>query len=243
MAAVKAERWVLALAMVLPTAAAVLYFVVLTSDADAPRANHLMQAAYFGSKVVTFALPLAWVAVVEPSALRPKRLSLRGVPTGLAFGVAVAAVVFGLYYGLLAESSSFASLPGRVRRIVSQFGVSSPSSYIALAGGIAVIHSLFEEYYWRWFVYGRLRRHIPVAAAMVVAGLAFMGHHVVVLAVYFPERIWPIVLPFSLAVAAGGVAWAWLYERTGSLLGPWLSHVIVDVALMAVGYDLAFRAG
>jgi membrane protease YdiL (CAAX protease family) len=242
MVAVKAERWVLALAMVLPTAAAVFYFVVLPSDAATPRANPFMLAAYYGSKVVQFALPVVWVAIVEPGALRPRRVSFRGVPTGLIFGVGVAALVFGLYYNWLAGSASFADLPGRVRRMTGQFGVSSPAGFLALAVGIAVIHSLFEEYYWRWFVYGRLRRHVPVAAALVIAGLAFTGHHVVVLGVYFPEHVWPIVLPFSLAVAVGGIVWAWLYERTGSLLGPWLSHVIVDLALMAVGYDLAFRA-
>jgi membrane protease YdiL (CAAX protease family) len=69
-----------------------------------------------------------------------------------------------------------------------------------------------------------------------------MGHHVVILGGFFPGHFWEIVLPFSLAIAVGGVVWAWMYERSGSLLGPWLSHLIVDVALMAVGYRLAFGA-
>ncbi len=68
-----------------------------------------------------------------------------------------------------------------------------------------------------------------------------MGHHVIVLWVYFPGRFAAAVVPFSLAIAFGGAVWAWLYHRTGSLLGPWLSHAIVDFAVMAIGYDLAFR--
>lgn len=43
---------------------------------------------------------------------------------------------------------------------------------------------------------------------------------------------------FSVSVAVGGVFWAWLYDRSGSLLGPWLSHLLVDAAIFTVGYGL-----
>ena len=48
----------------------------------------------------------------------------------------------------------------------------------------------------------------------------------------------PATWLFSVCVAVGGAMWAWLYERTGSLLGPWLSHLLVDAAIFAIGYDL-----
>jgi membrane protease YdiL (CAAX protease family) len=47
-------------------------------------------------------------------------------------------------------------------------------------------------------------------------------------------------VPFALCVAGGGVAWAWLYDRSNSLYAPWLSHLLIDAAVMAIGYDLAF---
>ena len=71
---------------------------------------------------------------------------------------------------------------------------------------ISVFHSLLEEYYWRWFVFGRLERSLPLAAAIGISSLAFMAHHVFVLAYYFPGRFWSAAVPFSLCVAAGGVA-------------------------------------
>ena len=64
---------------------------------------------------------------------------------------------------------------------MAEFGMGTPARYVALAAFLAVAHSLLEEYYWRWFVYGRLRRYVPMAVAMAVSGLAFMGHHVIVL--------------------------------------------------------------
>jgi membrane protease YdiL (CAAX protease family) len=238
---VKGEGWVLAVAMTLPTAAAAGYFAGLGSDAvTQPAADPRLQTAYFGSKIVQFLIPVAWLAFADRAALRSFPISRRGVATGLVFGVAVAAFICFLYFGWLAASPTFEGLADRVRAKVTQFGAATPVRYVAFGVFISVLHSLFEEYYWRWFVYGRLRLHLAQWVAMLLAGLAFMGHHVVVLGVYFPGRFWPTVLPFSLGVAFGGICWAWLYERSGSLLGPWLSHLLVDAAIIGIGYHLIF---
>jgi membrane protease YdiL (CAAX protease family) len=165
------------------------------------------------------------------------------VPLGITFGLLVAGLIVSLYHFWLGTSPAFAGLPDLVREKVAKMGAASPAAYLRLTVFLSVLHSLLEEYYWRWFVYGRLRLHIHRTVAMILAGLAFMGHHVIILSGYFPGRFWEAVLPFSLAIAVGGIVWAWLYERSGSLLGPWLSHLIVDAALMAVGYQLAFGAG
>ena len=101
----------------------------------------------------------------------------------------------------------------------------------------SLFHSLLEEYYWRWFVFRQLRRLVPLWPAIVVSALGFMGHHVIVLSEFFKEAPWLAWL-FSSAVAVGGVFWAWLYERTGSLFGPWLSHLLIDAGIFWVGYDL-----
>jgi membrane protease YdiL (CAAX protease family) len=65
-----------------------------------------------------------------------------------------------------------------------------------------------------------------------------MAHHILVLATFFGW--WsPATWLFSVAVAIGGAIWAWLYDRTDSLLVPWLGHSLVDAAIFAIGYDLA----
>src|SRR5207244_7200054 len=114
--------------------------------------------------------------------------------------------------------------------------------YVALAVFLCVFHSFLEEYYWRWFVFGRLRLFLPVAPALVLVSAGFMAHHVVILWVYLPGKVLTGVVPASLAVALGGVMWAWIYERGGSLLAPWLSHTIIDAALFVIGWDLLRRA-
>ena len=114
---------------------------------------------------------------------------------------------------------------------------------MGLAGFIVLTHSLLEEYYWRWFVFGRLRKFLSFGRAAAASGLAFMAHHVVILGVYLPGHFWSGVVPFSLAIAVGGAVWAWLYQRADSVYPPWLSHAIVDGALFVIGWDLLGRSG
>jgi len=40
----------------------------------------------------------------------------------------------------------------------------------------------------------------------------------------------------------GGTVWAWAYHRSGSLVGPWLSHAAIDAAIFLVGYDMVSSA-
>ena len=79
-----------------------------------------------------------------------------------------------------------------------------------------------------------------VGPAVVLSGLGFTLHHIVVLIAYFPDA--RLVVLFNVGVFAGGCIWAALYERCGSICGPWVSHLLVDVAIMVVAYDLLFGA-
>ena len=116
-------------------------------------------------------------------------------------------------------------------------GLASPAMYITFALFLAIPHSLLEEYYWRWFVFGQLRRVTSWRVALLVSSLGFMAHHVIVIN-QFLQQGWAVTLFFSLCVAWGGCLWAWLYERFRSLYGPWLSHLLVDCGIMSIGYDL-----
>jgi membrane protease YdiL (CAAX protease family) len=120
---------------------------------------------------------------------------------------------------------------------VAGFGLDSVSKFVALGVFYSLAHSLLEEYYWRWFVFGQLRSLVRLWPAIIVASLGFMAHHVLVLSLYFGWWTWPTLL-FSACVAVGGAFWAWLYDRTGSLLGPWLSHLLVDAGIFFIGFEL-----
>lgn len=238
----KREPLVLAFAIVFPSVMAWLYFVVFSSAASPDQqTNPALQSLYFIGKVIQFGTPILWLWFADRAALRFRKLTSRGIGVGLAFGVAVAIFAFAVYYGLLVNSPAMADAPARIRAKLAEFNAATPARFWALIAFLSIINSFLEEYYWRWFVFGRLRKYVPLFAAIVISSLAFMGHHVIVLDVYFPGRFWSAVVPFSLAIAFGGAVWAWLYHKSGSIVGPWISHLIVDVAVMSIGYDLAFR--
>ena len=48
---------------------------------------------------------------------------------------------------------------------------------------------------------------------------------------------------FSLAVFLAGAFWAWMYERSGGVVAPWISHALVDIAIMAAAYDMLWGPG
>ena len=166
-----------------------------------------------------------------------RRLRLAGVGVGLAFGFPVFAAMLLSYHLWLGPGGLLEGARDAIAGKILRFGIHGIAAYVAVGAFYSAIHSFLEEYYWRWFVFGHCRQYVPWPAAAVVSSVAFAAHHVLVLSCYFGWSSWATWL-FSAAVATGGGAWCWIYERSGSLAGPWLSHLLVDAAIFAVGYDL-----
>jgi membrane protease YdiL (CAAX protease family) len=231
----------LAFAMSFPTLLTWLYFLLLATGGGP--ANPAQQLAYAAGKCIQFGFPLAFVWLSTGRRPRSQRPHFEGLALALSIGLLVAAAMLALYFAVLRNSSLLAQTPLRVRHKLEELGANSTGGYVALATFIVVGHSLLEEYYWRWFVFGGLRRLLPLVPALALASLAFMAHHVILLSVYLPGKFWTAALPFSLVIAVGGAVWAWIYERAGSLCAPWLSHLLVDAAIFVIGWDLLQRAG
>ena len=227
-------------AMLFPTAFTYLYFLVLGGSGTPSRDQQII---YTVGKIIQFSLPIVFVLLVDRRWPTLRRPSFAGLTFGVLFGVLVAGAMLVLYRGWLADSAVLAATPPLVLGKLHELGVTSLAGYLALSAFIVVAHSLLEEYYWRWFVFAQLCRSMRTIPAAAVSSLAFMAHHVIVLYVYFPGQFMTAVVPFSLAVAVGGMVWAWLYHRTGSIYSPWISHLLVDAGIFAIGWDLVRRGG
>jgi membrane protease YdiL (CAAX protease family) len=219
-------------AMVFPTIVTLAYFVVL-----AGQPAWLQQTAYVVGKTIQFAFPAWWVFWVLRRRIRWSAPRVRGLVWGIGFGVLVLGLMLFLYYVQFKPAGLFEKPGEEVRKKVIGLGIDAVWKYALLGFFYALLHSFLEEYYWRWFVCGRLRWHVRRSAAIGVSSLTFMAHHVILLATFF-GWLSPWTYLFSLGVAAGGAFWAWLYLRSRSLVGPWLSHLFVDAAIFLIGYDL-----
>jgi uncharacterized protein len=242
---------VLLVAMAFPTVLTFAYFVLL-----AGHPAWLQQAVYAVGKTIQFTVPALVVLLLRPrrtsSDFRPivARLAAWRLPVGwlrtqtpmlvvgVGFGLLVLAAMFGLYHVVWKANPAFTGATEAIRGKIVGLGIGRLWLYAAVGLFYALCHSALEEYYWRWFVFGQLRNRLPQVSAVAISSLAFMAQHVILLATYFGWSS-PWAYAFSLAVAVGGAFWAWLYERSGSLIAPWLSHLVVDAAIFLVGYDLA----
>jgi uncharacterized protein len=200
-------------------------------------------AVYFLTRAAQFSLPIIYFRLAEGR--WPERFQLRpeGLAWGLGFGLLVAGVMVGAYFGGACDWQPLREAPAQFRAKAAEHGVASPPVLLAVMLFMVVVHSGLEEYYWRWFVFGRLRKRLPEGAAIVLSALAFMAHHVLDLNHVLPGRFLEATLPLALAVAVGGAFWAWLYGRTRSLTAVWLSHLLVDAGLMVVAWEVLRRAG
>ncbi len=203
----RADQVVIAAALLIPSVVTWVYFVWLAKGTSS-----WQQLAYAIGKTCQFALPVIWVTLAQRDRVEFKPISLRGWQLGVVFGLTVVGAMLVLYYGLLKPQGWFDTATAQIMAKVQGFGVASPLSYAGLAGFYALVHSGLEEYYWRWFVFGQLRRHQPFVTAACISSLGFMAHHVILLAFYFGWTS-PLTYVFSASVAVGGLFWAWLYER------------------------------
>lgn len=216
----------IALAATLPTASALAYFVAW--------AGHPLAAAIYGAtKLAMVGLLVGlWRVGRLPAIPRIDAQPRSALREGLIVGAAMAALIVGLSLGPLAGLWHHAT--PRIAEKVAEFHLATPAAYLLGALAISVVHSLLEELYWRRLVFGGLLGRMPIAAAHLLAGLAFAGHHIVIAGVYAG---WAAGVPLGLLVGAAGVAWSMLARRHGGLTAAWIAHGGCDAALLALGWN------
>ena len=230
--------WIFLLpALVVPTMGALFYFVLAPDGAAG-------KAAYTMTKLFTLIYPflfLRWIGVGgilrrcrhAPRIQWPRWREVLG--SGLASGLVIAAA------GLVLMQTSLGDLVREGAAAVSEKaeGMGFKEHFLRFAIFLSVVHSALEEFYWRWFCYGQIRRRMSRWAAHVVAAVAFGGHHLIITLQFFPV---PFALFLTTCVVVGGFIWTLMYERQGTVIGCWVSHICVDVMLMIIGFRLIMGA-
>ena len=219
--------WLLT-AMLLPGVAMLLSYYALPDRFTAP--------IYTASKALVLALPL-WL-------LRPKLRELpacrgKDVALGLTVGALVGAAALALYWGLLRGTPGFLTAARAVDVKLDAAYVDTPLRFVLMAVFVCIVNAGLEEYFWRWFAFGELRKHSGPLAAALVTSLMFGLHHAVVLSKYFDGHPWTVA-GLTLGTVLGGVMWCWMYQARGTLYAGLLSHLVIDVAVMSIAYDMLF---
>ncbi len=229
-------------ALLFPTLLTWGYFILARSNPE------LQKGCYGVGKVVQFLFPVLWTVFLlkEPIFSRnrkcPRFLPFLGL--GLLFGLVVAVGMILLWVRLspvYVDPDLLTALRENLSDRFSQMGLHTIPLYCAVAIFYSVIHSGLEEYYWRWFVFGRLREHLAWSVAAVVSSLGFSLHHILILGDFFGFTFWTFLT--SAGVFIGGLFWSWLYQKSRSLYGAWLGHGLIDAAIFVIGARLLFSGG
>jgi membrane protease YdiL (CAAX protease family) len=214
-------------ALVVPLFGSLIYFVWLPE-------HPVAKGVYGATKLFTLVYPLCFVGWQRILIARPKEAWWRIAVVGLGSGLVISLAGFLLMASPVGELVREGA--DAVREKAEALGFAQ--NFLLFAIFVSLFHSALEEFYWRGFVFGRLRERFGVTISHIFAGLAFAAHHLVVTWQYFPPFL---AIALAACVAVGGIIWTILYQRQGTLLGCWLSHLCVDVFLMFIGYQLIFQ--
>lgn len=193
------------------------------------------KAAFAASKLWLVVAPLAWLLLVEKRRPRAPRFSWGGMLAANLTGAVIFVAIGGAWLLFARERVDAAAMAALMR----EAGLTSGWLYLAAAVYWCTVNSLIEEYFWRWWVYERLRAFAPAAAAVALCGVLFTAHHVFALNAYLP---WGLTVVASLGVLTGGLTWSWIYARHGNLWAAYVSHVWADVVIFWIGWEV-WKAG
>lgn len=192
------------------------------------------QIAFSLCQVGLLALPLAWFFWIDRGKLSrslPKRSELLA---GTVLGLLMFGIILGAYWFFGQHWIDATD----VRAKAQQVGISSPIIYLVGAMYWTFINSLFEEYIWRWFVYSKCEVLIPGKGAVLLSGLLFTLHHIINLVAYTDN--WLVVVLASLGVFLAGAIWSWCYLMYCSIWSSYFSHILADLAIAIVSWQLLF---
>lgn len=238
----KSDGVVISVALLAPTLMTWLYFYVLAGQ------GMFTRVLYGSSKVVLGLLPLVWYLYRRHRAMRANTYEANGQPQprrqlswklGLDFGLLTLTTMLLLYFLWLKHLPIMSETAVLVQKKLDDAGVDSVTTFLFLAIFLTIVHSAYEEYYWRWFIFGHLRFTMPWLKAAIISSVGFMLHHILVLYAYLPGELGlMLVIAFSFCIGFGGFVWCCIYQYTGSLLGAWIAHLCADLGIMICGYDL-----
>lgn len=212
-------------ALVFQFIGALFYFVIFPNGI-------LAQGIYTTTKILLLIWPLLWLRQIKtPWNLRPNASAIRfGLESGI-IGAGVILLVFFIFQDYFSQFS-----PQLIDKITA-FNLTSPTIFFLFAIFISLVHSLLEEYYWRWFVFTNLTTKFSPLVSGLITSIGFASHHYIILSQFFSPIL---TIIFGTLVGVGGAWWCYVYKKTGTLFSAWISHAMIDVAIMAVGYILIF---
>ena len=191
------------------------------------------QAIFTFCKLWLLALPAFWWFVIEKRQIRWTGPSLKHLPVALGTGLFGSAAVVIAYFVIAAPRIN----PEALRTTAVEIGIGSPAAYIAGALYWILVNSLIEEYVYRWFFMRQTLKIMTAVPAVLLSSAIFTLHHIIALQAFLN---WGFTSLASFGIFIGGATWCTIYYRVRSIWPCWISHILIDIAVFAIGYIIIF---
>jgi uncharacterized protein len=192
----------------------------------------LLGLQVFGSVMITFLLFYGWLLAVpllkkEVDSIGLTRKNLRkSIGFGLSSGFLFFLFIFG---GLFWLHQYFIDLE-HLQSLLEKWGFSG-KGIIGLTFVLLVINPILEEVYWRGFMHQKLKTEMKTIHAIWITSFFYTLYHFLSV---IPMFQWPLNVIAVLPVFAAGILWGYLREKTGSIYGTIISHMLSDLGILCV---------
>jgi uncharacterized protein len=193
----------------------------------------LGKTIYFLCHLLMLAVPLIWYIWSDRGQIKISQPKPKELLAGTILGLLMFGAILGADWFI---GRSWIDLES-IRMRAQQAGTGNSSIYLVGAIYFSFVNSLFEEYIWRWFIASKCAILFPGIGAIFLSALLFTLHHIIGLAAYVD---WRVVLVGSLGVFISGVIWSWCYLTYRSIWSSYISHILADLAIAIVGWQLLF---
>lgn len=187
-------------------------------------------------KIWLVVFPLLWTIKYNSQALQLPKFDWREIKAGLILGILMFSAIAIAYLLIGQQVINLAD----IRAKATEVGITNPYLYIAGCFYWSFINSLIEECTWRGFVVSQCKVLVSPALSVILAALFFTTHHSI--ALYGYTHNWIVVFLGSLGVFLAGAIWAWCYNFYKSIVPGYISHILADIAIAIIGWQLLFTS-
>ncbi|WP_180994424.1 CPBP family intramembrane glutamic endopeptidase [Bacillus sp. Marseille-P3661] len=182
---------------------------------------------------ITFLLFYCWLLIVPLLEKKKTKFillgSIRGdskniFSVGILSGLLSLSFVFG---GLLLLHPSIIDVD-HIQSILDEWGFTG-RAVIGLIIILLVVNPILEEVYWRSFMYQKLKAGMKAIYANLITSFFYTLYHLLIVIPIFQMPLRAIAV---ISVFLAGIFWGYLREKTNSIIGSIISHLLADLGII-----------
>jgi membrane protease YdiL (CAAX protease family) len=184
----------------------------------------------FENVMITFLLFYSWLLGVPLIDMLPPKERFKLTRKALLVGIGSGLLFFVFIFGGLSWLHVYMLDLEALRKLLLDWGFSG-SGEILLVLVLLLANPILEEFYWRGYMFTKLRPHMSANFTILTTAAFYTLYHLIsVIPIFSISFSLVAVIPVLLA----GLFWALIREKTGSITAAIISHMLSDFGIICV---------